>query len=266
MREWETGLQNSCCASPLFCCCGLFCPGPSACYLRKEVLGGNMAEYSCCQGYFDCCCFRAGQVGEEQCPEVYLCVESFCCTHFATQANRFYMMDTRDIKPDPCDNRLVRCHNFMQCLACICELAACLSGDDGVADAASIIRVIADCMYVSIMACMTAQVAAELDAEKSGKKPGPHAAPRNLEMHRMGAPNVHGQQMVTQQIQPAMHPAVPMAQPVMAAPAPQAFAVAVPPGVGPGQQIMVQSPYTGQQLAVTVPQGVGPGMQFQVMG
>ena len=27
------------------------------------------------------------------------------------QANRFYMSDTRDIKVDPCDNRIIRCNN-----------------------------------------------------------------------------------------------------------------------------------------------------------
>ena len=42
--------------------------------------------------------------------------------------------------------------------------------------------------------------------------------------------------------------------------------VSVPQGVTPGQQIMVNSPYTGQQLMVTVPPGLAPGMQFQVMG
>ena len=80
------------------------------------------------------------------------------------QANRFYMSDTRDIKVDPCDNRIIRCHNFfpvatpiptptpipnrtrtrcnncLQCLACLFELAACLTGDDGVGDAACAIR------------------------------------------------------------------------------------------------------------------------------
>ena len=59
-----------------------------------------------------------------------------------------------------------------------------------------------------------------------------------------------------------------MAAPIRdrAAPQPQPFLVGVPPGVGPGQQMMVQSPFTGQQLTVVVPQSVGPGMQFQVMG
>eukprot|EP00310_Coccolithus_braarudii_P006658 CAMPEP_0183380284 /NCGR_PEP_ID=MMETSP0164_2-20130417/125856_1 /TAXON_ID=221442 /ORGANISM="Coccolithus pelagicus ssp braarudi, Strain PLY182g" /LENGTH=458 /DNA_ID=CAMNT_0025557881 /DNA_START=5 /DNA_END=1381 /DNA_ORIENTATION=+ len=54
----------------------------------------------------------------------------------------------------------------------------------------------------------------------------------------------------------------PMAQPVQ--PTSQSFAVVVPEGAEPGQQIMVQSPYTGQQVMVAIPQGVRTGMQFQV--
>ena len=41
--------------------------------------------------------------------------------------------------------------------------------------------------------------------------------------------------------------AVAVAAPI-AAPQPQPFLVGVPPGVGPGQQMMVQSPFTGQQV------------------
>ena len=47
-----------------------------------------MRQYTCCQGYFDCCCFKAGTLGEDACPEGYLCVEALCCTHFSIQANR----------------------------------------------------------------------------------------------------------------------------------------------------------------------------------
>lgn len=260
-REWEAGLQDAACASPTFCCCGLFCPGPTAYYLRQQVLGGDMRQYTCCQGYFDCCCFKAGTVGEDSCPEGYLCVEALCCTHFSIQANRFYMSDTRDIKVDPCDNRIIRCNNCLQCLACLFELAACLTGDDGVGDAACAIRCIADSVYTAIMSCMAAQVAAELEAEKSGRKPGPHHAPANLEMQRAPQPNWGGPGMVVPQPAQAMAVAAPMA-----APQPQPFMVGVPPGVVPGQQMVVQSPFTGQQLSVVVPQGVGPGMQFQVMG
>ena len=117
------------------------------------------------------------------------------------------------------------------------------------------------------------QVAAELDAEKAGRKPGPHQAPGNLEMQRapLGEVGMGPLQGGRAAVAPApgsvsmVQPAVAVAAPI-ATPQPQPFLVGVPPGVGPGQQMMVQSPFTGQQLTVVVPQGVGPGMQFQVMG
>ena len=39
-------------------------------------------------------------------------------------------VDSRNIRPDPCDNQIIRCYNMMVCLQCVFELAACLSGDD----------------------------------------------------------------------------------------------------------------------------------------
>ena len=144
---------------------------------------------------------------------------------------------------------------MLQCLACIFELAACLSGNDEMRDAAQMLRFIVDCTYTVIISCMAAQVQAELNAEKSGKA----EAPINLTMHRPGEVAPPLQQGGAP---PPMQPATAVAQPMGGRP----FMVAVPPGVAPGQQIMIASPYTGQQLAVTVPAGLVPGMQFQVMG
>ena len=39
-----------------------------------------------------------------------------------------------------------------------------------------------------------------------------------------------------------------------------------PPGAMAGQQMMITSPFTGQDSAVVVPMGVPPGGQFQVQG
>jgi len=102
---------------------------------------------------------------------------------------------------------------------------------------------------------MAAQVAAELDAEKAGRKPGPHA-PGNLEMQRapLGEVSMGPLQGGRAAVAPApgsvsmVQQAVAVAAPIAAAPQPQPFLVGVPPGVGPGQQMMVQSPFTGQQV------------------
>ena len=52
------------------------------------------------------------------------------------------------------------------------------------------------------------------------------------------------------------------------APGPQqpaaAFPVVCPPGAGPGTQLLVHAPTTGQQMTVVVPNGIGPGLQFLV--
>ncbi len=143
-------------------------------------------------------------------------------------------MDTRNIQPDPCDNQIIRCHNLLQCLACIIEIAASLSGNEEFRDASSIIRIIADAVYYSVMACMTAQVAHELKAEESSGKHTP-PAPVNMEMQR-DVPSGAVQQ----------------------------FMVQVPAGVGPGGQFSVISPFNGQTVVVAVPPGVGPGATFPV--
>lgn len=48
------------------------------------VLDDNMAEYRCCQGYFDCACFRAGTLGDQGNP-CCLLVEVCLCPGLAVQ-------------------------------------------------------------------------------------------------------------------------------------------------------------------------------------
>ena len=58
-------------------------------------------------------------------------------------------------------------------------------------------------------------------------------------------------------------PPVPQRPVQMAMPA-GTFPVLVPAGHGPGMQLMVRAPNTGQMMTVIIPQGVGPGGQFAV--
>ena len=247
-RQWKTNLANAPCTEPVCCITGLFMPACTAYVLRQEALGGNMSEYMCCQGYFDFPpCFQAGTLGESGSPEVCLCIESFLCTHFAVQATRFYMMDTRQIQPDPVDNQIIRCHNALQCLAFIFELAACISRDAEVIDAAAAIRTLADCVYVAVLSCFAAQVKAELRAEKESGT-GPVVAPTNIVMHRQPQPVA-----VAQPVQPGRgsgaYPGVQMAgQPMYACGMPVAQPVGgghVAYAQGYGQQPMYAQPYGG---------------------
>jgi hypothetical protein len=73
-----------------------------------------------------------------------------------------YMMDTRDILPDPCDNRLIRFNNCIQLLACICEIAAAF--DKNLKDFVMILDLVADCTFCTMAACMHAQTDLELKA------------------------------------------------------------------------------------------------------
>ena len=39
--------------------------------MRNKILDGNLDQYMCCQGYYDCACFKAGSIGDQGNP---------CCT------------------------------------------------------------------------------------------------------------------------------------------------------------------------------------------
>ena len=71
-------------------------------------------------------------------------------------------MDSRSIRPDPCDNRIIRCQNCLQLLSCVCDIAACLSDNQDLHEAARCLHTIADCAYYTVLGCMVAQVALEL--------------------------------------------------------------------------------------------------------
>ena len=123
------------------------------------------------------------------------------------------------------DNQIIRFHNALQCLSCICDLAACISQDADIIDAAQAIRLIADLFYIAVMSCMGAQVKAELRAEGQASG-GPPRAPANVVMSRNAQPAalpvarpVGGQPMAVAQ------PVI--AQPVYAQPYPGQPTVAV---------------------------------------
>ena len=93
------------------------------CYMRHKALEGNMDAYVCCQGYYDRCCFKAGGIGDQGNP-CCLALEGCCCISCSLSATRMYVMDKYDLQSDPCDRRIIRFNNCIQCLACICHIAA----------------------------------------------------------------------------------------------------------------------------------------------
>lgn len=132
-----------------FCCqCTMLCAPCTQFQLRKKVLGGNLDDYICCQGYIcgnGCCGCKPGECGERSCPACCLCLEVFLCNGFAVSASRQTIMDRYHLRPDPWDNRLIRCNNCLQIFSFICHCLALFNSS--FRDLARIIDCIADIFY-----------------------------------------------------------------------------------------------------------------------
>ena len=138
-----------------------------------------MSKYICCQGYLNCCCFKAGECCEESCPDCCLCLEALLCNSCAVSASRLYVMDKYQLSSDPCDYRIIRFSNCLQCLACkltafllhialcynhfmscivvgICDILAIFIEE--LRQIACFLDRLADLVYHIVSGCMTAQV------------------------------------------------------------------------------------------------------------
>ena len=124
-----------------------------------------MSRYTCCQGYFNCCCFKSGSLGEETCPTACLCLEAFLCSNLAVSASRMYVMDKYQLSSDPCDYRLIRLSNMLQLLSCVCHILSTF--DREFLRLTFLIDHLADFMYHAVSSCMTAQTAYEVDYQRS---------------------------------------------------------------------------------------------------
>lgn len=135
-------------------------------YMRHEVLnhiapGSDWDNYICCAGYIPACmCFVPGQCHEKEMPRTCMCLEAWCCPGLSVSSTRFLIMDQYSLRPDPCDNRLVRANNAIQLLSCICHIAA--QFDRNLRDLAQIADCIADLVFLSTAGCMIAQVHHEM--------------------------------------------------------------------------------------------------------
>jgi len=142
------------------CCLTYLCTPCCVYYTRYSVLDGDMTRYECCQGYMDVMCFTAGSFSESSCPEFCLAVESCCCIGPSMSSSRMYAMDRWDIRPDACDNRLIRFNNCIQCLSCVCDILAIFLED--LRDCAKALDCIASALFYSMIGCMAAQVLREV--------------------------------------------------------------------------------------------------------
>ncbi|KAJ8600240.1 hypothetical protein CTAYLR_001980 [Chrysophaeum taylorii] len=187
-NNWDIRLCDAPCEAP--CCCCIGCLPCSWCCvqytMRKRVLeaqqpGSGLQNYQCGQGYLPkCCCglWNPGRCGccgcyESSCPTCCLCLEACICPGLVITGSRLLAMDMYQIQPDPCDNRLIRFNNCIQCLACICHILAIVN--DSFRDCAAIIDCIADVVFFSTAGCMVAQLNRELIVRKAAG--GSPAAP-----------------------------------------------------------------------------------------
>eukprot|EP00981_Chlorochromonas_danica_P011056 scaffold3686_cov178-Ochromonas_danica.AAC.4 len=133
-QTFQTSAMNAPCAggcTTILWFCGQFIPftcGITQYCLRRKVLNGDMSKYSCFQGQLNPCCCQAGSCGENNCPDLCLCLEAHCCNSCAISASRMYVMEKIF---------------------------------------ASVLDRIADIFYHCVSGCFTAQVAYEVDYQNS---------------------------------------------------------------------------------------------------
>jgi len=186
---WVTELKTACCASPGYCLLSACCPYCVSYLLRKQLIYHDMTRYVCCNG--DCPC--SGRMGEQSCPEFCLCMEVFFCFTQSVASTRWGIQDEQRVQNTPCDNCLISTMVALQYLACICNIAACLSGSQEIAELAHCIDNIAQVVWCTVCACMQTQHKLQLDKRdrergQGGPAPGPMQAPMQQAIPAPGAP------------------------------------------------------------------------------
>mmetsp|Transcript_6531 Transcript_6531/g.5858 ORF Transcript_6531/g.5858 Transcript_6531/m.5858 type:complete len:210 (+) Transcript_6531:49-678(+) len=162
--KFQISMMDSLTKGQPVCCLTYFCPCCVNMWIRYKVLDKDMRKYTCCQGYLNNPCFTAGNCGEETCPWLCLGLESCLCLGPSMSSSRIYVMDQYDLRPDGCDNRIVRFTNCLMCFSVILDILAifipCLD------DAAHIVDFISNVVYHTTIGCMAGQVNYEIDFRK----------------------------------------------------------------------------------------------------
>ncbi|KAJ1457881.1 hypothetical protein M885DRAFT_437377 [Pelagophyceae sp. CCMP2097] len=246
LTMFKAGMMKAPCKDPGMFCLSFICFPCVNCYIRSQALEDKMENYQCCQGYYDCMCFKAGTMGDQGSVACLLC-EGCCCHACAVSSTRNYLMDKYDLASDPWDNRIIRFNNFMQLLSCICDIIALF--DASFRDLAQCIRFVANIVYCCTAGCMNAQAHYELQERKkegtlAGTGPAAPAAEHMAE-------------------RPATQPPGGEAKEPPLATVKREFVVVVPDGVKAGSTLVVMDP-NGKQVQFAVPPNAPPGSQLTV--
>lgn len=159
--------------TPCTCFLAYLFPPCCAFHQRSRILNYDMSKYVCCQGYMDApmCCFRAGSCGEQRCPRFCLAVESCCCLGPSLSSSRLWLMDTYDLRPDPCDNRIMRLANFLSCLSVLCDILSIFIRE--LKHLSHTVHMLADCVFYTTIGCMAGQISKEVEVRNQPYEPIP---------------------------------------------------------------------------------------------
>jgi hypothetical protein len=161
-NAFQTNLCDAPCKSPMCCLITGLCPCIMAAQHRERALtqyGQGVKDYVCCQGYIPkiCCCdFPNMGKGSACC----MWVEGVCCDSLSISITRIYVMDAKNLHPDPVDYQIIRFSNCMQILACICNILAMIV--DEIRPLAQLVNCAADITERCVLGCMAAQIDLEV--------------------------------------------------------------------------------------------------------
>ncbi|KAG2375654.1 hypothetical protein LR48_Vigan401s000500 [Vigna angularis] len=185
---WHTDLFTTIQADTPYCCFALWCAPCVSYLLRKRALYNDMSRYTCCAGYMPC----SGRCGESKFPELCLAVEVVCCFGNSVASTRFMLQDEFNIQTTQCDNCIIGFMFFLQQLACIFSIIACIVGNSELREASQLLSCLADFVYCTVCACMQTQHKIEMD--KRDGKFGPQPA--------MGVPSAQQMSRFDQAVPP----------------------------------------------------------------
>ncbi|CAB9497074.1 Inherit from euNOG: PLAC8 family [Seminavis robusta] len=182
--KFDISLCEAPCREPGCLLATVLCFCPIQVHMRHKALnhvdpGSGWANYKCCQGYFGgCCCLQPGQMGEQSCPSLCMCVEASIFPGPAVSATSNIVREAYRLGLDEDDVRLIRCNNCLFVLSCILNCIAPLTDCEGDDVLAHIVNVISDITFCCVSGCMTAQVHHEIKLREQ------HSAPTREEMER----------------------------------------------------------------------------------
>mmetsp|Transcript_19428 Transcript_19428/g.54306 ORF Transcript_19428/g.54306 Transcript_19428/m.54306 type:complete len:271 (-) Transcript_19428:1711-2523(-) len=173
VRHWITPLMSTFPTRPGYCCYATWCCYCASWQLRKQALHGDMSRYICCNGLCPC----SGRMGEQSAPGCCLCLEVVLCFAQSVASTRWMIQDELRLQTTKCDNCIIGTMIALQYLACLCHIAACITGSGELQEIARLVDCLADLMWCTVCGCMQTQHKIELDERDKNPGMSPVTAP-----------------------------------------------------------------------------------------